>query len=200
MDAKDQFLDSLVKRDFARLQATLAPGVQARFLLPHGLEEYADAESVTRRIASWFASASTFELTSSSAATVGPRERLSWCFDVVRQAGHPEVVEQVAFLTVGPTGIERLDLVCSGFQAAAAPTECAVHLFDAGTMGCADGLAEEFRRQLTDVPVGDRLTVVVRDPAAKEDLPALARLLGQSVTSVEAQPDGRLAINVERIK
>jgi TusA-related sulfurtransferase len=67
-------------------------------------------------------------------------------------------------------------------------------------MGCADGLAQEFRRQLSEVAVGDSLTVLVRDPAAKEDLPALARLLGQSVTSVEAHDDGRLAVTVEKVK
>ena len=76
----------------------------------------------------------------------------------------------------------------------------AAHVFDAGPMGCADGLAQEFRRRLADVPVGESIRVIVLDPAAKEDLPSLARMLGQSVTSVEAHEDGRLTINVERVK
>lgn len=200
MDTEEQFLESLVARDFDRLQATFAPDLQARLLLPRGFEEYTDPQSLRRRMEGWFGAASVFELQESTQAAVGPRVRLSWCFDVVREAGYPEVVEQVAFLGIGPGGIERFDLVCSGFHAATAPVACATHLFDAGTMGCADGLAEEFRRQLAEVPVGAALTVVVRDPAAKEDLPALARLLGQSVKSVEAHPDGRLSISVEKIK
>jgi TusA-related sulfurtransferase len=65
-------------------------------------------------------------------------------------------------------------------------------------MGCADGLAQEFRRRLDAVPVGDSLAAVVSDPAAKEDLPSLARMLGQAVTSIEAHDDGRLTINVEK--
>jgi TusA-related sulfurtransferase len=65
-------------------------------------------------------------------------------------------------------------------------------------MGCGDGLAQEFRNRLAEVGVGDTLTVIVSDPAAKEDLPALARMLGQSIRSVEVQADRRLAITVEK--
>ena len=75
-----------------------------------------------------------------------------------------------------------------------------VQVFEAGAMGCADGLAQEFRRQMATVPIGGSLEVVVSDPAAKEDLPSLARLLGQRVTSTEAHDDGRLTITVERRK
>jgi TusA-related sulfurtransferase len=75
-----------------------------------------------------------------------------------------------------------------------------LHVFDAGTRGCADGLAAEFKRRLGEIPVGESLQVVVRDPAAKADLPALARLLGQTVMAVEEHQDGRLIINVEKTK
>jgi TusA-related sulfurtransferase len=75
-----------------------------------------------------------------------------------------------------------------------------LHVFEAGSMGCADGLAQEFRRRIANVPIGESLEVVVRDPAAKEDLPSLARLLGQRITSTEAHNDGRLTITVERQK
>jgi TusA-related sulfurtransferase len=68
------------------------------------------------------------------------------------------------------------------------------HVFDAGPLGCADGLAQEFRKRLADVSVGESLAVIVSDPAAKADLPSLARMLGHSVTSMEAQEDKRLVI------
>jgi len=110
------------------------------------------------------------------------------------------VIEQLVYLDLGPHGIEQIDLLCSGFQvepgAVAAPTQ----LFDAGDMSCADGLAQEFRRQIAKVAIGGSLEVVVSDPAAKEDLPSLARLLGQRITSTEAHDDGRLTITVERQK
>jgi hypothetical protein len=47
-------------------------------------------------------------------------------------------------------------------------------------------------------PVGDALVVVARDPAAREDLPSLARLLGHQVTSVATDDDGLLELTVKR--
>jgi TusA-related sulfurtransferase len=195
-----RFLELLAARDFDRLAGTLASSAHARFLLPHGLEEYAGRDAIVRRIESWFGSASVFELTSSSEEEVGRRERLTWRFSVVRDGSAREVVEQVVFLDTGPRGIERIDLLCSGFQSEPGVMAGSVEVFEAGEMGCADGLAQEFRRRIAEVPVGGSLEVVVSDPAAKEDLPSLARLLGQRVTSTEAHDDGRLTITVERQK
>lgn len=75
-----------------------------------------------------------------------------------------------------------------------------VHIFDAGELGCGTGLPREFLNQVRAIPVGDRLCSLVRDPAGREDLPALARMLGHSVVSVETAEDGRLMITVERKK
>jgi TusA-related sulfurtransferase len=194
-----KFLELLAARDFERLVASLASDAHARFLLPHGLEEYDGRDAIVARIRSWFGSASVFDLAASTEDQVGMRHRISWRFNVVRD-GSRQVIEQVVYLDLGPQGIERIDLLCSGFLAepgvAAGPTQ----VFDAGDMGCADGLAQEFRRQIAKVSIGESLEVVVSDPAAKEDLPSLARLLGQRITSTEAHDDGRLTITVERQK
>jgi TusA-related sulfurtransferase len=195
-----KFLELLAARDFERLTATLASDAHARFLLPHGLEEYAGRDAIVGRIKSWFGAASVFDLTSSSEETVGLRQRLSWRFSVVRDSGSREVIEQLVYLDLGSQGIERIDLLCSGFQMEPGVATGPMQVFEAGAMGCADGLAQEFRRRIATVPVGGSLEVVVSDPAAKEDLPALARLLGQRVTSTEAHDDGRLTITVERQK
>ena len=40
--------------------------------------------------------------------------------------------------------------------------------------------------------------MTARDPAAKEDLPPLARMMGHEVRSIETPDDGRLLITVER--
>jgi TusA-related sulfurtransferase len=194
-----KFLELLAARDFERLVASLASGAHARFLLPHGLEEYDGRDAIVARIRSWFGSASVFDLAASTEDQVGTRHRIRWRFNVVRD-GSRQVIEQVVYLDLGPHGIERIDLLCSGFLAepgvAAGPTQ----VFDAGDMGCADGLAQEFRRQIAKVSIGESLDVVVSDPAAKEDLPSLARLLGQRIASTEAHDDGRLTITVERQK
>ena len=195
-----EFLELLAARDFERLAASLMSDAHARFLLPHGLEEYDGRDAIVARIRSWFESASVFDLTFSSEATIGLRQRLSWGFSVVRDGGSREAIEQVVYLNLGPQGIERIDLLCSGFQKEPSFAAGPKQVFDAGDMGCADGLAQEFRRQIAKLAIGGSLEVVVSDPAAKEDLPSLARLLGQRITSTEAHDDGRLTITVERQK
>ncbi len=69
---------------------------------------------------------------------------------------------------------------------------------DAGSLGCGDGLAAWFRDRLRETPTGDVLCSIVRDPAARVELPALARLMGQRILSIEAL-DERLTIRVEKI-
>lgn len=72
--------------------------------------------------------------------------------------------------------------------------------FDAGDLGCGTGLPKAFLNNLRAIPVGAVLRTIVSDPAAREDLPSLARMLGHSVQSIEAAADGRLVITVERKK
>ena len=176
--APERFLEALTDRDFVRLADCLAPTVTMRLLLPRGPEERSGRPEVAARLQGWFAAAPSFEVDARDHSTVGSRHRLSWRFRLVRQrdgAGGPwEVIEQVAFCDDGPEGIERLDLLCSGFHAEPERSSGLVHVLDAGEMGCADGLADEFRRQVGAIPAGDSLAVIVSDPAAKEDLPAIA--------------------------
>src|SRR5437660_1628135 len=124
--ASHRFLELLSARDFERLVASLASDAHARFLLPHGLEEYDGRDAIVARIRSWFESASVFDLAASTEAQVGMRHRISWRFNVVRD-GSRQVIEQLAYLDLGPQGIERIDLLCSGFLAApgvaAGPTQ-----------------------------------------------------------------------------
>ena len=199
-DPSQAFLERLTARDFAGLTALLAPGAVSRLLLPRGLEEHASARQLTARLEGWFGTASEFEVLATEVEPLGARRRLSWRLRLIREAGRRQIVEQVAFVDIdqASASIGRIDLLCSGFQ----PDEAAgsTQVFDAGSMGCADGLAEEFRRRIAGVRVGESLTVVVSDPAAREDLPSLARLLGHSVVGTEARADGSSTITVERCR
>jgi TusA-related sulfurtransferase len=165
-------------------------------LLPRGPEVQSGRDAIALRIEGWFATASDFEVLDSGSERVGSRTRLNWRFRLSRDGETREVIEQVAFVDVEPEGISEIALLCSGFLREEKPGAACV--FDAGAMGCGDGLAQEFRRRLGEVGVGESLTVIVSDPAAKEDLPSLVRMLGQSITSVETQSDQRLAITVEK--
>src|SRR5438132_8310968 len=120
-----KFLELLAARDFERLAGSLTSDAHARFLLPHGLEEYDGRDPIVARIRSWFGSASVFDLAASTEDKVGKRHRISWRFNVVRD-GSRQVIEQLVYLDLGPQGIERIDLLCSGFLAApgvAGPTQ-----------------------------------------------------------------------------
>src|SRR2546423_15700227 len=92
-----KFLELLAARDFEGLAASLASDAHARFLLPHGLEEYDGRDKIVARITSWFGSASLFDLTSSTEDQVGMRDRISWRVNVVCD-GPPQVIEQVVYL------------------------------------------------------------------------------------------------------
>jgi TusA-related sulfurtransferase len=167
-------------------------------LLPGGAEVRSGRKEIAERLQGWFASTTEFEVLDSGSEQPGPRTRLTWRFRLSRDGQTREVIEQVAFVDAGPEGITDIALLCSGFLREEQPVAACV--FDAGTMGCGDGLAQEFRKRLAEVGVGESLTVIVSDPAAKEDLPSLVRMMGQSVKSVDEQADRRLAITVERRK
>lgn len=115
--ATTRLLGSLETRDFAGLEAAFAPGAHARFLLPPGAEEHASASAIRQRMSSWFSPAMHYEMLACGDDPIGPRRRLTWSLRVRWDgADDPyQVINQVAFVDVGPQGIERIDLLCSGF-------------------------------------------------------------------------------------
>ena len=112
----DAFLTAISTRDFERLAECLAPSGQARLLLPRGPEVQSGRHDIARRFQGWFAAGSDFTVLASSHEPVGLRHRLSWRLRMRRGVHGPEIVEQVAFLDVGPDGISDIDLLCSGFM------------------------------------------------------------------------------------
>ncbi len=73
------------------------------------------------------------------------------------------------------------------------------HTFDADDLSCGSGLPAEARRRMGTIDVGDRLAIITRDAAAREDLPALMRLLGHRVITVDHTGDST-TITVERTR
>ena len=72
--------------------------------------------------------------------------------------------------------------------------------YDAGSMGCGEGLPMEFRRRVHSVEVGEVIEIVLRDPSAKDDLPSLARMMGHRIRSMRDRDDGALVVLVERAR
>jgi TusA-related sulfurtransferase len=192
------FVAALAEREYDAARSLLAHDVRFRMLVPHGLMSDEGADASIRRIRSWFAEADPFEVESSRVDEVEGRVAAAYRFRLRRAEGW-QLIEQHLMFDVGVDGrITAIDLLCSGFRPIAVEEPERVHRYDAGDLGCADGLAAEFRRQMQLIPVGHVLVVSTHDPAAKEDLPSLARLMGHVVRSIEAPGDGRLLVSVER--
>lgn len=68
---------------------------------------------------------------------------------------------------------------------------------DFGARGCTDGISGEFRQRITAIPVGEEIEVVVRDPSARSDLPALCRMMGHDIVAQDER-DGALHLRIKR--
>lgn len=193
-------VNALADRDFEGLRAVIADDVRFRLLLPKGPQAHSGVAETVEAFVSWYGDVDELHLESSSVETVADRLVLMYRFRL-HDADGWQVIEQHLVADDAPDGrLEKIDLLCSGFLAVAGPGDesSSIHPFDAGDLGCADGLASEFRRRMGAIPVGDVLVVTARDPAAKEDLPPLARMMGHAVRSIETPDDGRLLMKVER--
>jgi TusA-related sulfurtransferase len=191
----ERLVEAVSSRDGDGLRSVVGPAARMRALIPPGPVESEGPDEIVERFATWFGWLSSVELVGSSIEGVADRWHFSYRLRVRTDEGESMLIEQQGFCDVAEGSVTGLDLVCSGFRPIGSGTK---HTFDAGTLGCADGLAQEFRRRIGAVDVGDVLAVIARDPAAKEDLPSLARLGGHKVLSTEAHDDGRLTIEVER--
>ena len=196
-----RFVEAVMSNDRDAAIATLAPAVRFRHLLPRGPREIWGADETVDVFLGWFGDARELEVQSLLVEPIADRTSVRYQVRL-RENGGWEVVEQQQFLDMDEAGrIAAIDLLCSGFRPdveADMDPATQTHRFDAGTMGCADGLAQEFRRRILAIPLGDILEVETTDPAAKEDLPPLARMMGHTVRSTESTGDGRLLITVER--
>src|SRR5207247_6726475 len=174
-----------------------------RYLIPPGPGQAEGAADVVAKFLDWFGDADELRVERISAEWLADRTSLRYRLLLHEEVGWKEV-EQQQYVDVDEGGlIFAIDLLCSGFRPAEDGEEAMgplerTHTFDAGTLGCADGLAQEFRRRILAIPLGDVLMIETSDPAAKEDLPPLARMMGHTVRSVEPSGNGRLLITVER--
>jgi TusA-related sulfurtransferase len=199
--AAKRFVEAVAARDLHGVVAALAPDARFRYLIPPGPGEIVGAAAVAAKYLQWFGEADALRVQSILVEPLADRISARYRFLLHQQHGW-EVSEQQAYLDMDQElRIAAIDLLCSGFRPTAGeePVKSSgAHRFDAGTLGCADGLAQEFRRRILAIPIGDVLVVETSDPAAKEDLPPLARMMGHTVRSVEPSGHGRLLITVER--
>jgi hypothetical protein len=110
----DQFVHALAVRDFAALESTFAPAVKFRALVPPGLREANTRSEAGHYYQQWFSEPQQFEMVGHTITPVSNRTHIAYRLHFVDE-GMPKVCEQRIFVTSGQNGIERFDLVCSGF-------------------------------------------------------------------------------------
>lgn len=195
-----RLVDAVAARDYKGIFGALAPDARFRYLIPPGPGEVVGAAEVAAKYFEWFGDIDVIRVERVRVEPLADRISARYRF-VLHEQERREVVQQQTYLDVDADGrIAAIDLLCSGFRPdpEPGPGPNGTHRFDAGSLGCADGLAQEFRRRILAIPLGDVLVVDTKDPAAKEDLPPLARMMGHTVRSIESPGDGRLLITVER--
>jgi len=194
-------VEAIAARDYKGIFGAFAPDARFRYLVPPGPGQVVGAAEVAAKYFQWFGDADLIRVESVLVEPLADRISVRYRFQLHEQERW-EVIEQQTYLDMdGELRITAMDLLCSGFRSIGGEdpmTSSGTHHFDAGTLGCADGLAQEFRRRILAIPIGDVLVVETSDPAAKEDLPPLARMMGHTVRSVEPSGNGRLLITVER--
>jgi TusA-related sulfurtransferase len=192
------WISSLVRRDFDALQALLHPTIVFRALVPGEGLTSGGAAAVVGCFRRWFGDKTGMEVLDHQAVQLVDRLRLTLRARVLK-GGDPYLIEQTLWGDLDDGKFAIIDLLCSGFRPEGASTaDQATHRFDAGDLGCGTGLPREFRTRLGQIPVGHVLETITTDPSAVADLPAMARMLGHQVRSVETGEDGRITIRVER--
>lgn len=199
--AAKRLVAAIAGRDYKGIFGAFAPDVRFRYLIPPGPGEVVGAAEVAAKYFQWFGDADLVRVESVLVEPLADRISARYRFRL-HEEERWEAIEQQTYLDMdGDLRITAMELLCSGFQPVGREhpmTSSGTHHFDAGRLGCADGLAQEFRRRILAIPIGDILVVQTSDPAAKEDLPPLARMMGHTVRSVEPSGNGRLLITVER--
>ena len=119
-DTVHRFLEALGRRDFDALEATLAPNVWFRGLLPKSLHESTTARETADAYRSWYGDASRFELLDAERYELPGRHYLRYRFLLLPSWAPEEwhVIEQAGFCRVKDGSISRLDIVCTGFHPA----------------------------------------------------------------------------------
>jgi len=194
-------VDALVERDFEGVAAVFAPDADFRALLPDEHVNSHGAREAAAWFLTWFGDAESVSVRALDARALGRVTTFRFRLRARKPRGWSEI-EQAGVCDASEAGVTEMRLACSGFQYeardGASPATASEQRFDAGDLGCGSGLPQAFRERIGDLAVGDVLTVVTRDPSAREDLPALARMLGHHVRSVERGEDGTTMISVER--
>ena len=113
-------MEAFASRDFGALAAALEPDATMQALLPRGSVEWQGAEEISGAFTKWFGDVEVFEVADAEVGHVGGVLQIRWRVRVQGGPRFPEpmLVEQCMYAHAnGGERIDRIRLLCSGFQA-----------------------------------------------------------------------------------
>ncbi|MEX0625058.1 MAG: hypothetical protein WD402_00765 [Chloroflexota bacterium] len=109
---------AIVAHDWDGVAACFEPGAEFRAVVPsekRPFREFTGGEAAADQIQKWFGYADVTELVEGRVEQIADRVRISYHIHEHEPEGWYDV-EQVAFVTPGEAGFEKMNLLCSGFR------------------------------------------------------------------------------------
>ena len=120
IDLGHRFVEAIVAHDWKAVAACFEPSAEFRAVVPNvqrPFREYVGGDAAAAQIQRWFGDADVTELVEGGVEQIADRVRITYRIHEHEADGWYDV-EQVAFVTPGKAGFERMNLVCSGFRPA----------------------------------------------------------------------------------
>jgi hypothetical protein len=113
-----RFVTAIVDHDWDGVAACFAPDAEFRAVVPnleHPFREHTGGKAAAAQIQRWFGDADVTQLVESQVEPIADRIRITYRVHEHEPDGWYDV-KQVAFVTSGDRGFEKMNLACSGFR------------------------------------------------------------------------------------
>jgi len=196
------WIQAIAEEALDRLEQFCHAGIVSRLLTPHHYDTLNNASDLVAKYRDWFGGYTNFQVVGSRIDLVGERLGISYRF-LLQDREDWYTIEQQLYCTLKDGRVEKLHLLCSGFQPVemthqAAPVRAPQaeeqdpardELLEFYIGASNDGstcalLTPAIRSKLREMQTGQVLEVRVDDPTAKEDIEAWSRLSGNALLKV----------------
>ena len=186
----------------ARIETFCHPDMVSVVLTPKRYMTLENAPALVAKYRDWFGTCTDFQLVTSRVGWVGERLGIFYSF-LLQDGGDWYRIEQQLYCTLREGRVEKLHLLCSGFQLVGDGQQTApldrqapgdpepvrdalleLHVEAPETSSTCAVLTPMIRAKLRDVQSGQVLEVRVNDPSARDDIEAWSRLSGNTLLKV----------------
>jgi TusA-related sulfurtransferase len=198
----EDWIQAITGGTFGRLEGFCNPEITSTLLTPKRVTTLDNAVDLAAKYQEWFGACTNFQVEGNRVNRVGQRLGIFYRFRLWKDEAW-YTIEQQVYCTLKDGRVERLHLLCSGFQLVAMTDQAALE--DASEAGeqdpIRDGLLEFYtgaseagstcavltpmiRSKLGEMQSGQVLEVRVDDPSARDDIEAWSRLSGNALLKV----------------